>query len=110
MFADKHYLYGFTFFQKIVHYGPPYIFLFAILAGDRKYIRFPVHVGIDCSWITDDSLRWFVVEKLKLLFLVWSDILYSLVSNNRYLTLHAVFRECTARTSIVIFLRQMSSL
>ena len=41
---------------------------------------------------------------------IWSDILYSLVSNNRYLTLHAVFRECTARTSIVIFLRQMSSL
>ena len=74
MFADKHYLYGFTFFQKIVHYGPPYIFLFAILAGDRKYIRFPVHVGIDCSWITDDSLRWFVVEKLKLLFLVCIDV------------------------------------
>ena len=64
MFADKHYLCGFTCFQKIVH--------------------FPVHVGIDCSWIIDDSLWWFVVEKLKLLFLVCIDVQLQHGNNNKF--------------------------
>ena len=58
--------------------------LFDILMEARNHIRFPVQAEIDHNRITDDSLQWFVVEKLKILFLVCINVQLQHGNNNKF--------------------------